>query len=80
METNTIIEGKPFFSVLKFHFEQYLEYEISDELFNDILNTLPKCVYAGPAGYSWFFIFTPPPHSLMIVSTISAILTMRRNF
>ena len=51
METNTIIEGKPFFSVLKFHFEQYLEYEISDELFNDILNTLPKCVYAGPAGY-----------------------------
>ena len=51
METKTIIDSNRYFSVLKFHFEQYLEYEISDELFNDILNTLPKCVPAGPGGY-----------------------------
>ena len=59
MEKNTIVDCNRYFSVLKFHFEQYLEYEISDELFKDILNTLPKCVPAGPGGYKSMGLIAP---------------------
>ena len=38
-------------NVLKYHFEEFLGYEIKNEIFEAILEALPHCYPQGPAGY-----------------------------